>query len=236
MNEAEHLAAEEALRQEFNRWADDGRGEGMAAEHANIADGLLARMTFGERDKVLDIGCGSGWFVARLAELVPGGQVIGIDVADAMIHLARSTYRDAANVMFMSGAAEEIPWDECFFEKVVSIESAYYWPDPARGLAEAFRVLRPGGTVWILINLFEENESSHGWQDKLAVRTHLLSGEEWCERLRSTGFENVAHDLVPDTRSVAEDNQSTWFEDVDARRRFLETGALLVTGTRPELK
>ncbi len=236
MNEADHLAAEEALRLEFNRWAGDGRGEGMAAEHANIADGLLARMSFGERDKILDIGCGSGWFVSRLAERVPNGQVVGIDVADAMIQVARKTFAGKENAMFMPGAAAEIPWDECFFEKVVSIESAYYWPDPPKAFEEIFRVLRPGGKVWILINLFRENEASHGWQEKLAVPTHLMSGEQWCDCMRAAGFADVSHDLIPDTRPVAEDNQSAWFEDAGVHQRFRETGALLVTGARPELK
>ena len=54
--------------------------------------------------------------------------------------------------MSVVGEAAEIPWDANFFTHAISVESAYYWPDPARGLREIFRVLREGGSVWILIN------------------------------------------------------------------------------------
>ena len=56
------------------------------------------------------------------------------------------------NVVLTRGGAEAIPWHSGFFTKVLSVESAYYWPDPAKGLREIFRVLSPGGVAWILIN------------------------------------------------------------------------------------
>ena len=236
MSDQEVSNAQEKLRREFNRWAEAGRGDEMAGEHSSIAEGMLARMSFAEREKILDVGCGAGWFVARLAQAAPGGQVVGIDVADEMIRQARRKYVDLSNVIFVEGSAEEIPWDECFFNKVVSIESAYYWPDIDAAFGEIFRVLQPGGSVWILINLCEENEMSHPWQDKLGVRTHLLSGAGWCERLRAAGFTDTRHELVPDLRPVPDDHVSQWFRDAEELRRFREKGALLATGTRPELK
>ena len=228
-------AAAERVRREFNQWAEAGRGEAMEEEHATIAAGMVAQMTFEERDKILDIGCGAGWFAALLAARVPTGQVVGMDVAEDMIRLARKNYVDLGNVMFLSAAAEEIPWDEDFFNKVVSIESAYYWPDPARGFQEIFRVLQPGGTVWILINLFQENQESHPWQEKLGVPTHLLSGEKWCALLVQAGFQETRHSYVPDPRPVPDGHQSRWFRDAESLRKFRQLGALLVTGRKPSL-
>ena len=235
MDSADLQKAEERVRREFNQWAQAGHGEAMEEEHAAIAAGMVAQMTFEERDKILDIGCGAGWFAALLATRVSTGQVVGIDVADDMIRLARKNYVDLGNVMFLSATVEEIPWDDDFFNKVVSIESAYYWPDPAQGFREAFRVLQPGGTVWILINLFEENEESHPWQKELEVPTHLLSGEEWCALLGQAGFEEARHSLVPDTRPVPDGHQSRWFRDAESYGKFRQMGALLVTGRKPSM-
>jgi len=59
------------------------------------------------------------------------------------------------------------------------VESAYYWPDPARGLREILRVLREGGSAWILINYYRDNPHCHQWAAQFATPAHLLSAEEW---------------------------------------------------------
>ena len=93
MKEEELVAAEERLRAEFNRWAQAGRGDEMAEEHAAIAAGMLAQMTFRPNDKILDLGCGAGWLSGILADKVPAGQVVGMDVSDEMVGRARRRYR-----------------------------------------------------------------------------------------------------------------------------------------------
>ena len=84
-----------------------------------------------------------------------------------------------------------------FFTKVISVESAYYWPDPARGLREIFRVMREGGSLWMLINYYRENPHSHQWSENLIVPVHLLSADEWAEKFREAGFVDVAHEQIP---------------------------------------
>lgn len=236
MNEEELVQAEERLRQEFNRWAAAGRGEEMAEEHAAIAAGMLSRMTFAPDDKILDLGCGTGWLSAILADKVPQGQVVGMDVADEMVRRARQRYVDRVNMMFITAGAEDIPWDDIFFNKVVSVESAYYWPHLEQAFREIFRVLQPGGTVHILINLFKENVYSHQWREKLAVQTHLLSADEWCSLLGQAGFVETSHSRILDPRPVPDDHHSKWFRTPEELRKFRRQGALLVFARRPALE
>ena len=155
------------LREEFNRWAEAGRGEGMEQEHLPIVLPMLARMALAPDDNVLDVGCGSGWLAALVAEQVPEGRVVGIDVSDEMVRRARRNNDAIENAMFVIGEAGEIPWDAQFFSKALSVESAFYWPDPARGMREIFRVLREGGSAWVLINFYRENPHSLHWADVL---------------------------------------------------------------------
>src|SRR5437588_11198470 len=75
----------ELLRQEFNRWAEAGRGEGMEQEHLPIVLPVLDRMRLGPEDNVLDVGCGTGWLARLLAAQVPEGRVRRGDVADGRI-------------------------------------------------------------------------------------------------------------------------------------------------------
>ena len=80
------------LREEFNRWAEAGRGEGMERDHLPITLPVLEKMRLATMDNVLDVGCGAGWLSRRLAELVPEGRVVGMDISDEMIrHARRST-------------------------------------------------------------------------------------------------------------------------------------------------
>ncbi len=230
----EHLQQAEArVREEFNRWAAAGRGEEMGEEHAAISAGMLAQMQFRSNDKILDVGCGAGWLSGILADKVPQGQVVGMDVADEMVRRARQRYAGRANMMFIVAGVEDIPWDENFFNKIISIESAYYWPDPAQGCREMLRVLQPAGEARLLINLYQENVHSHQWRDKLAVSTHLFSGDKWCELFRQAGFAETRHSRVPDPRPVPDGYQSRWFKSADDMRRFRQEGALLVCARKP---
>ncbi|MFQ5816485.1 MAG: class I SAM-dependent methyltransferase [Terriglobia bacterium] len=226
---------EEQLRAEFNRWAEAGRGEEMREEHLHIAQKMLAQISFAPDDKILDIGCGIGWLCGLLVARVPRGQVVGIDVADEMIRRARTAYADRINMMFIIAGVADIPWDDTFFNKVVSVEAAYYWPAPAQGFREIYRVLQPQGTVWILLNLYKENVSAHQWAEKLAVPVHLLSGEEWCGLMQQAGFAETRQARIVDTRPVPDDYDyhSQWFKNADQVRRFRAAGALLLCGRKP---
>jgi ubiquinone/menaquinone biosynthesis C-methylase UbiE len=233
MNRDELAQAAEQVREEFNRWAEGGRGDEMGQEHAAITAGMLAEMEFDANDKILDVGCGSGWLCGLLADKAPEGQVVGMDVADEMIRLARGKYAGNPRMMFIVAGAEDIPWDDNFFNKVVSVESAYYWPDPVAAFRDILRVLQPGGTARILINLYTENPHSHQWRDKLGVSTHLFSGDEWCRLMGKAGFEETSHSRVVDPRPVADDKQSRWFDSPQQERQFRQEGALLVMGRKP---
>jgi SAM-dependent methyltransferase len=224
----------DSLRDEFNRWAATGLGEGMEQEHLPIVLPVLDRMRLAPDDNVLDVGCGAGWLVALLAGQVPDGRVVGMDISDEMVRRARQRNDEIENAMFVVGEAGEIPWDAQFFSQVISVESAYYWPDPARGMHEIFRVLREGGKAWVLINFYRENPHAHQWKEILTVPVHLLSAEEWVAMFRDEGFTGVAWERIPDPTPVPASYTGRWFRDAAQLRAFRQTGALLIQGTRPK--
>jgi ubiquinone/menaquinone biosynthesis C-methylase UbiE len=142
------LTPDEKLQQEFNRWAVAGEGPKMEGHHLDITAKTIRRMNLRPGERVLDLGCGSGWATRLLARLVgegPGGfgQVVGLDVSDEMIREARAASKDFDNVLYVWGSAQQIPWEENFFDKVLSVESFYYYADQDRALMELFRVMAP---------------------------------------------------------------------------------------------
>ncbi len=228
-------APNDRLRDEFNRWAETGRGEAMEQDHLPIVLPVLDRMRIAPAGNILDLGCGAGWLAPLLAEQVPEGRVVGMDVSDEMIRRARRNYADLDSVLFVVGEAEEIPWDANFFDRVISVESAYYWSDPQHALQEIFRVLAEDGSAWVLVNYYRENVHAHQWAEALSVPVHLFSAEEWATLFRDAGFVDVAHSRIPDPTPSPDTYTGRWFRDASQLRAFREQGALLVHGTKPRI-
>ena len=224
--------ADQVLREEFNRWADSGKGESMEHDHWPIAKPTLGLMQIEPTDNILDVGCGAGWLSRILAKRVPEGRIVGMDISDEMIHRARRASVDYANLVFVVGEVNEIPWEANFFTRVISVESSYYWPEPLKGLREIHRVLAQSGSAWILINYYRDNPYSHQWGAKLAVPTKLLSAAEWETLFRDAGFMDVAHRLIPDPTPNPAEYTGRWFRDAKELADFRAIGALLVYGSK----
>ena len=98
---------------------------------------------------VLDVGCGTGTLVGMLAERVgPEGHVVGIDLSDAMLAVARRKHK-AANVEFVKANAEDLPFEDETFDRV-TISLAFHemnWEGRQNALTEMYRVLKPSGLV-----------------------------------------------------------------------------------------
>lgn len=225
--------AGEALREEFNRWADSGKGESMEHDHWPITRPALEMMRMAPDENVLDVGCGAGWLSRILARGVPQGRVVGMDISNEMIHHAREASVELENLVFVVGGVDEIPWEANFFSKAISVESSYYWPDPAKGLREIHRVLREGGSAWIVINYYRDNPHCHQWGTLLNIPTHLLSADEWAALFRDAGFTDVEHKRIPDPTPNPEAYTGRWFRDAKQLADFRREGALLVHGTKP---
>ncbi len=104
-------------------------------------------------ERVLDIGSGPGLLAHELAEaLGPAGRVEGIDVSEAMLAIAerRASAPGAAPVAFRQVGATELPFADGYFDAAVSTQVYEYVEDMPAALAEARRVLRPGGRLLVL--------------------------------------------------------------------------------------
>src|SRR5690348_8577340 len=134
-----HSEADKNLQQEFNQWAAAGRGDEMESHHSDITDQTLALMDLQPNDRVLDLGCGTGWASRRMARIVNGGEVIGVDVADEMLRRAEAASKELANVRYLWGSAESLPVPDNYFSKVLSVESFYYYADQGAALDELRR-------------------------------------------------------------------------------------------------
>ena len=235
------MTPEEKLRHEFNQWAEAGKGEEMAQHHLNITEQAIRLMDLKPGERVLDLSCGTGWATRILARLVGEGpegfgQVVGLDLSDEMIRRARTASRDFDNVMFVGGSAQQIPWEENFFDKVLSVEAFYYYPDQDRALAELFRVMAPRGRLFILINLYRDNPYSLRWTKELKVPVQVRSQAEYVELLEKNAFEEVEARRIVDETPTPDEYHGKWFADAQELREFKRIGALLISARKPDVR
>src|SRR3954470_23452722 len=232
---------DEKLQQEFNKWAAAGEGPKMENHHLDITEKTIRLMNLRPGERVLDLGCGSGWATRLVARLVGEGpqgfgQVVGLDISDEMIRQARADSREFENILYVWGSAQQIPWEENFFDKVLSVESFYYYADQDRALSELFRVLAPHGRLFILINLYKDNPYSLQWVDKLNVPVHVRSAAEYVELLKRHAFENVEWRQIPDNTPTPDDYKTKSFNSLDDLKAFKRNGALLLMASKPDLR
>jgi ubiquinone/menaquinone biosynthesis C-methylase UbiE len=139
-------------------------------------------------DRVLDVGCGTGYFVHMLAEIVgPQGSVVGVDAAPEMVAYAASRSRSAANVSFEVGSAAALGMPDATFDAVVSSLTMHHLAaaDQLPAVREMRRVLKLGGRL-----LIAEFQAPHG--------------HGWRMLLGPTGLEGMAHAVPHIEAQVAE--------------------------------
>jgi SAM-dependent methyltransferase len=226
------LAREQRLREEFNRRAQVGADD-QERELRRLAEAELARRPPLPDERVLDVGCGDGWLCRWLAPQCPDGAVVGIDLSGEMIHLAREASIEFDNVLHTLGSAEEIPWAEDYFTRVVSIETAYYWHSPERAVAEMFRVAAWSGRFEAMLSFYRENPATHHWSEQTEVPLQLLGEEEWKEMFVLRGFHDVETSRVRGESNASDFQPGRLWRSREERERFHEIGALLISGTKP---
>ena len=138
---------------------DDETGHGLFSDEQRQAWlDLLARLAGRAPQRVLDVGCGTGFLTLMLAEL--GHDVTGIDLSPQMIDRARRKAEQASlQIDFRIGDAVAIDSADETYELVVARHLIWTLPNPQRGVAEWLRVLRPGGRLILIEGKWADNEA-----------------------------------------------------------------------------
>ncbi|MBS1662528.1 MAG: class I SAM-dependent methyltransferase [Bacteroidetes bacterium] len=109
-------------------------------------DYALKELKLTTKDKLLDVGCGSGLFASQA--LKTGAQITGLDATEVLIAEAK---KRASAATFLSGEMEELPFTDASFDVVTGFNSFQYAASVNNAFIEALRVLKPGGRLVVMI-------------------------------------------------------------------------------------
>jgi ubiquinone/menaquinone biosynthesis C-methylase UbiE len=169
----------------------------MNSGHSKLTDWGLKHVSIANPFTILDVGCGGGRTVSKLAAMATQGKVYGVDYSEESVAAAKRTNAQwirLGRVEIRHGSVSQLPFPEGMFDLVTAVETHFWWPDLPGDMREVFRAVKAGGTLVLIAEVYKgANTAVSKLAEKYASRTGmtLLSVDEHRELLTGAGFTNV---------------------------------------------
>jgi ubiquinone/menaquinone biosynthesis C-methylase UbiE len=169
----------------------------MNASHSKLTDWGLSHISIGNDWTILDVGCGGGRTVSKLAVIATQGKVYGVDYSDESVSATKrmnARWIDLGRVEVGHASVSQLPFPHNMFDLVTAVETHFWWPNLGSDMREVFRVVKPGGTLILIAEIYKgANTAVAKVAEKYASQTGmtLLSVDEHRELLIGAGYSKV---------------------------------------------
>jgi len=176
----------------------------MNSGHSQLTDWGLEQISIDPHGKILDIGCGGGRTVSKLAGITVEGKVYGIDYSETSVASARrnnARFIKMGRVEIRLGSVSELPFPDNTFDLVTAVETHFFWPNLSSDLREVLRVLKPGATLVIIAEAYKGAKTMNEKVAEKVVQATgmtLLTIQEHKEVLERSGYSDVRIIEQPD--------------------------------------
>ena len=207
----------DGVRKTFDKWAQNGRAELMEIEHGKNVSKFLQTVSFDKAFTFLDVGCGNGWVVRKIAKEEKCKKSIGIDKSKKMI-LEAIKKTNIGKEKFIHTDIETWKY-RGKFDFIFAMESLYYADSIEIALEKIYKMLKPGGQFFCGTDFYTDNKATARWASIMKIQMHLHSKKEWKKFFQNTGF------LVKTKHIKDLKNAKKW------KREY---GTLFIIGTKPK--
>ncbi len=169
----------------------------MNSRHSKVTDWGLSQASIGKEDMILDVGCGGGKTLSKLAAIASQGKVYGIDHSTESVAMAMRTNKqwiDIARVEVREASVSRLPFSDGAFDVVTAVETHFWWPALPTDMREVLRVLKPSGRLIIIAEVYKGSDAfTSKAVERYAEKTGmaLLSVEEHRELCADAGYSDV---------------------------------------------
>ena len=169
----------------------------MNKSHSGVTDWGLSHITIQKQYTTLDIGCGGGRTINKLAVIATEGKVYGVDYSEESVATTKSInaqWISHGRVEVRLGSVSQLPFPDNTFDLITAVETHFWWPDLPNDMREVFRVTKPGGTFIVIAEVYKGAITAVSrLAEKYASQTGmtLLSVDEHRELLTNAGFSDV---------------------------------------------
>jgi SAM-dependent methyltransferase len=135
----------------------------MNYSHSGLTDWGLKQVPVEKNFTILDVGCGGGRTIQKLASLAPQGMVYGVDYADGSVAASQAKNAQlitAGRVEIKQASVSQLPFPADKFDLVTAVETQYYWPDLVKDMKEVLRALKPGGRLIVIAESYKRGANN----------------------------------------------------------------------------
>ena len=169
----------------------------MNASHSGLTDWGLGHSPVEKHYTILDVGCGGGRTVSKLAAMATQGRVFGVDYSAESVAATKRTnagWIDAGRAAVCHGTVSQLPFPDNQFDLVTAVETHFWWPNLSGDMREVLRVVRPGGTLMLVAEVYKgANTIASKMAERFASQTglRLLTADEHRELYTNAGCQEV---------------------------------------------
>jgi ubiquinone/menaquinone biosynthesis C-methylase UbiE len=129
----------------------------MNSRHSKVTDWGLGHVLIEKQYVILDVGCGGGRTLSKLAERATQGKAYGVDYSEESVAASKrmnARWVEMGRAEVLHGSVSQLPFLEAMFDLVTAVETHFWWPNLPTDMREIFRVLKPGGKLIIVAEVY----------------------------------------------------------------------------------
>lgn len=174
--------------------------EDMNEAHFELTGWGFGKINIKKNDVILDIGCGGGRTVNRMASIATEGKIFGIDYSSDCVRWSKDyneKFIENSSVEISQASVEKIPFENNKFDIISAVETIYFWPNLIENFKEVKRVLKPLGKLIIICEMYSSERFKERNDEMVKISDMKIhTPKELKELLEKAGYNNIIIDLL----------------------------------------